>query len=92
VISAIALAGLLTVTPLPEYHLANYTCADALESVGVLQTPDGPQIVLGWRLGYEPCEDAIRRILPLVSKGEHCMGFAFIDGGRVVFCAPDLAV
>lgn len=71
---------------LPDYRLANYTCADALETVSIVDTASGPKLDLGFRLGYESCVDDIKNILPLDVDGKACIGIEFLGGDRVVYC------
>ena len=72
----------------PEYRTARFSCGDALQTVHVTETPDGPRLVFGFQAGYESCEDSVKRVLPLVYQNKNCFGIEFLGGDRAVYCMP----
>ena len=91
-ISSILLVGALLMASTASASQDTYRCADALQKTEIRYTPAGPRLEFEWRPGYESCVNFIRRVVPLVVKGEACIGIEFLDSDRVIACLPRIEI
>ena len=95
VIAAGLLAGLLVMfypdTTMPEdppFRLANYRCADAIQSVEIVRGPTGSKFEVHFETGRESCNEEITDIQPIIHEGKRCVIFWFRTD-HAAYCLPD---